>query len=109
MAGSRVRPRARPSQRSLMPGPLAGVKIVELAGIGPGPFCAMMLADMGPGVVRVDRAQNVTGGDTAAPPAALLNPGRRSLGVHLDRKLAVSGKGVYVRVELGGPPITKKK
>src|SRR3546814_10553785 len=83
MAGSRVRPRARPSQRSLMPGPLAGVKIVELAGIGPGPFCAMMLADMGADVVRVDRAQNVTGGDPAAPPADVLNRGRRSLGVDL--------------------------
>src|SRR3546814_9351781 len=83
MAGSRVRPRARPSQRSLMPGPLAGVKIVELAGIGPGPFCAMMLADMGADVVRVDRAQNVTGGDPAAPPADVLNRGRRSIGVDL--------------------------
>ncbi|HEY9558480.1 MAG TPA: CaiB/BaiF CoA-transferase family protein [Acidimicrobiales bacterium] len=66
-----------------MPGPLAGVKIVELAGIGPGPFCAMMLADMGADVVRVDRAQNVTGGDPAAPPADVLNRGRRSIGVDL--------------------------
>src|SRR3546814_15704756 len=66
-----------------MPGPLAGVKIVELAGIGPGPFCALMLADMGADVVRVDRAQNVTGGDPAAPPADVLNRGRRSIGVDL--------------------------
>ena len=36
-------------------GPLTGIKIVELAGIGPGPFCAMLLADMGAEVVRVDR------------------------------------------------------
>ena len=36
-------------------GPLKGVKIVEIAGIGPGPFCAMMLADMGADVIRVDR------------------------------------------------------
>src|SRR5260370_674747 len=40
-------------------GPLAGVRIVELAGIGPGPFCAMLLSDMGAEVVRVDRAANV--------------------------------------------------
>jgi len=40
-------------------GPLEGIKIVELAGIGPGPFCAMLLADMGAEVVRVDRAANV--------------------------------------------------
>ena len=44
-----------------MAGPLSGVKVVEIAGIGPGPFAAMMLADMGADVVRVDRAQNVVG------------------------------------------------
>jgi crotonobetainyl-CoA:carnitine CoA-transferase CaiB-like acyl-CoA transferase len=36
-------------------GPLAGVKIVEFAGIGPGPMCAMLLADMGATVLRLDR------------------------------------------------------
>ncbi len=40
-------------------GPLDGVKIVELAGIGPGPHCCMLLADMGADVVRVDRSANV--------------------------------------------------
>jgi len=40
-------------------GPLEGVKIVELAGIGPAPFCAMLLSDMGAEVIRVDRASNV--------------------------------------------------
>lgn len=38
-----------------MPGPLAGIRIIELAGIGPGPFCGMMLADHGAEVIRVDR------------------------------------------------------
>jgi alpha-methylacyl-CoA racemase len=38
-----------------MSGPLSGLKIIEFAGIGPGPFCAMMLADMGADVVRIDR------------------------------------------------------
>jgi alpha-methylacyl-CoA racemase len=66
-----------------MPGPLAGLKIIEIAGIGPGPFCAMMLADMGADVVRVDRAQNVMGGDPATPPADVMNRGRRSVGVDL--------------------------
>jgi len=66
-----------------MPGPLEGVKIIEIAGIGPGPFCAMMLADMGADVVRVDRAQSVMGGDPATPPADVLNRGRRSIGVDL--------------------------
>jgi len=36
-------------------GPLAGVRVVELAGIGPGPFCGMLLADLGAEVIRVDR------------------------------------------------------
>ncbi|HWC39913.1 MAG TPA: CaiB/BaiF CoA-transferase family protein [Acidimicrobiales bacterium] len=66
-----------------MSGPLAGVRVVELAGIGPGPFAAMMLADMGADVVRVDRAEKVSGGDPASPPIDLLGRGRRSVGVDL--------------------------
>ena len=66
-----------------MPGPLAGTRIVEIAGIGPGPFCAMLLADMGADVIRVERAQNVHGGDPATPPSDVLQRGRRSLGVDL--------------------------
>ena len=64
-------------------GPLDGVKVVEIAGIGPGPFAAMMMADMGADVVRVDRAANVMGGNPAAPPADVLNRGRRSIGIDL--------------------------
>lgn len=64
-------------------GPLHGVKIIEIAGIGPGPFCAMMLADMGADVIRVDRAGQVMGGDPAVPPADVMNRGRRSIGVDL--------------------------
>ena len=45
-----------PSSRSTM-GPLAGITVIEIAGIGPGPFCGMMLADMGADVIRIDRAQ----------------------------------------------------
>ena len=36
-------------------GPLAGLRVLELAGIGPGPFCAMLLADQGATVLRIDR------------------------------------------------------
>ena len=68
-----------------MSGPLAGTKVIEIAGIGPGPFCAMMLADMGADVIRVDRAQNVSGGDPARPPADVLNRGRRSIAVDLKQ------------------------
>ena len=38
-----------------MTGPLNGLTFIELAGIGPGPFCGMMLADMGATVIRIDR------------------------------------------------------
>lgn len=44
-------------------GPLHGVRIIEIAGIGPAPFCAMMPPDMGTDVIRVDRADRVRGGD----------------------------------------------
>ncbi len=49
-------------------GALDGVRVIELAGIGPGPFCGMMLADMGADVIRVDRSASVTGGDPEHPP-----------------------------------------
>lgn len=65
-----------------MSGPLSGVKVIEIAGIGPGPFAAMMLADMGAEVVRVDRAQAV-GSDFSKPNLEILNRGRRSIGVNL--------------------------
>jgi alpha-methylacyl-CoA racemase len=59
-------------------GPLSGVKVIEIAGIGPGPFCGMLLADLGADVVRVDRPG---GGGFALVPAAedLLNRGKRSI------------------------------
>ena len=67
-------------------GPLAGLRVVELAGIGPAPFCAMLLADLGADVVRVDRA--------GAPPPLLgdpakdlLNRGKRSIAVDLKHEL----------------------
>ena len=76
-------------------GPLAGLKIIEVAGIGPGPFAAMMLADMGADVVRVDRADRASGGDPAVPPSDILNRGRRS--VALDLK---SPEGVAVLLDM---------
>lgn len=66
-----------------MPGPLSGIKILEIAGIGPGPFAAMLLSDMGAEVLRIDRAQAVRGGDPTKPPLDVLNRGRKSIGVDL--------------------------
>ena len=64
-------------------GPLSGKRIVEIAGIGPGPFCAMLLADLGAEVVRVDRASAVPDIMPDSPSLDLLNRGRRSVGVNL--------------------------
>ncbi|WP_405603762.1 CoA transferase [Streptomyces sp. NBC_01410] len=62
-------------------GPLAGVRVVELAGIGPGPFAAMLLADLGADVVRVDRPG---GSGLAIDPAYdLTNRNKRSVLVDL--------------------------
>ncbi len=64
-------------------GPLQGIRIIELAGIGPGPFCAMVLSDLGAEVIRVDRAGAVRGGDPETPPRDITLRGRRSIGVDL--------------------------
>ena len=64
-------------------GALEGVRVIELAGIGPGPFCGMMLADMGAEVVQVDRAGAVRGGDPERPPGNVNARGRRSMGIDL--------------------------
>jgi len=60
-------------------GPLSGYKIIEIAGIGPGPFCAMMLADLGAEVVRVDRKS----AEGTGSKFNILNRGRKSVAVDL--------------------------
>jgi alpha-methylacyl-CoA racemase len=62
---------------------LQGVKIVELAGIGPGPFAGMLLSDMGADIVRIDRAQQVNPASFDKPNLEPLYRGRRSIGVDL--------------------------
>jgi alpha-methylacyl-CoA racemase len=68
-------------------GPLKGYRIVEIAGIGPGPFACMMLADMGADVIRLERPTGARGVD--AIPANVLNRGRRSVGIDLKHPDAV--------------------
>ena len=68
-------------------GPLAGVKVIEIAGIGPGPFAAMLLSDMGADVLRVDRTASASPvAENAPPPLDLLNRGRRSVAVDLKNE-----------------------
>jgi alpha-methylacyl-CoA racemase len=62
-----------------MAGPLAGLRVVELAGIGPAPFAGMVLADLGADVLRIDRV----GAADAVARRDVLNRGRRSIAVDL--------------------------
>ncbi|QDM41325.1 CaiB/BaiF CoA-transferase family protein [Altererythrobacter sp. TH136] len=83
-------------------GPLDGIRIVEFAGIGPGPFCGMMLADHGAEVIRIDRASGSRGGSQPVTSADVLARGRKSIaidlksaqGVALARKIAASADGI---------------
>jgi alpha-methylacyl-CoA racemase len=73
-------------------GPLDGLRVVEIAGIGPAPFCGMLLADLGADVLRVDRI----GGSGALPTDArleLLNRGKRSAAVDLK---SLGGKALVL-------------
>ncbi|MFG2716441.1 CaiB/BaiF CoA transferase family protein [Streptomyces goshikiensis] len=76
-------------------GPLAGVRVVELAGIGPGPFAAMLLADLGADVVRVDRPGG--GGLAINPEYDVTNRNKRS--VLIDLKSAGGPERVLELVE----------
>jgi len=77
-----------------MTGPLAGIRVVELGGIGPVPFAGMMLSDFGAEIVRVDRPGSV--GDTGrAGHHAVLDRGRRSVAVDLT-----DPRGVQMVLEL---------
>lgn len=79
-------------------GPLQGIRIVELAGIGPGPFAAMMLADMGADVVCVDRVSAVTAPEYRGASGGILRRSRRSLAVDLKHP---DGPGIVLRLVEG--------
>ncbi|PLR27532.1 carnitine dehydratase [Caulobacter zeae] len=65
-------------------GPLSGLKVLEFAGIGPGPFCGMLLSDLGADVVRIDRK-----GSGRSSPADVTARGRRSVALDLKQPAAV--------------------
>lgn len=69
-----------------MAGPLSGTRILEFASIGPGPFCTMLLSDLGADVVRIDRPTGVAG----TGPNAVLQRGRPSLVLDLKNENAVA-------------------
>lgn len=77
-------------------GPLKGVRIIEMAGIGPAPFCGMMLSDMGAEVIRVDRQE---AGDLGLPGREprfeVLHRGRKSVSVDVKSE---AGRGIVKRL-----------
>jgi alpha-methylacyl-CoA racemase len=77
-------------------GPLSGLRVVELAGLGAAPFAAMLLADLGAEVVRVDRV----GDRSADPEHYVLHRGRRSIAVDLKHP---AGLEVVLRLAEGAP------
>jgi alpha-methylacyl-CoA racemase len=94
-------------------GPLSGVKVIELAGIGPGPFTAMVLSDMGADVIRVDRSVAAKGGDPDDPPRDILTRGRRSVALDLKNPDGVETllklvEGADVLVEGFRPGVTER-
>jgi alpha-methylacyl-CoA racemase len=81
-----------------MPGPLHGLKVVEMVGIGPGPFCAMMLSDMGADVIRIDKKIDAARGaksSTIDSRFDVLARGRRSIALDLKNP-----EGQQVALEL---------
>lgn len=66
-------------------GPLKGMRIVEMAGIGPGPFACMLLSDMGAEVIRVDRVSPSGLGSLGGNPTDFTGRGRRSIAVDLKQ------------------------
>jgi len=85
------------SQTSEMPshGPLHGLRVIEFAGIGPGPFTGMMLADMGADVIVIERAADVTAAANRPRPA--LSRGKRS--VALDLKSDAGRAAAWALIE----------
>jgi len=77
------RKQPRVVERRAMAGPLSGYRIIEIAGIGPGPFAAMLLSDMGAEVIRVERAQSVRGPAPDTPHFDVMQRGRRNVALDL--------------------------
>lgn len=72
-----------------MPGPLEGIVVVELAGLGPAPFAGMVLADLGATVIRVDRPPAASGLSLVPPEFDLHNRGKKSIAVDLKHPQGV--------------------
>jgi alpha-methylacyl-CoA racemase len=73
-----------------MTGPLTGLRVVELVGLGPGPFAGMLLADMGAEVLRVDRIDEARNADRSRPATSAMNRGKWSVALDLKQPEGVA-------------------
>jgi alpha-methylacyl-CoA racemase len=71
-------------------GPLAGIRVIELAGQGAAPFGCMLLADLGADVIRIERTDGPTGPDISRPTDPVILRGRRSIAVDLKSSEGVT-------------------
>jgi len=71
-------------------GPLAGLRVLEVGGVGPGPFCTMLLADMGADVIRIDRKHAGESGLPVARRFEVMFRGKRSVAMDLKKHVAVA-------------------
>jgi alpha-methylacyl-CoA racemase len=72
-----------------MSGPLAGVRVVEIVGLGPGPFCGMLLADLGADVLRVDRVEAARAVDPSTPATNAMHRSKHAIGLDLKEPAGV--------------------
>ena len=86
-------------------GPLAGVRVVELAGIGPAPYACMLLADLGADVVRVDRVGGGGLGAATGLPSDVLQRGRRAVAVDLKQ---AAGRELVLRLVRATPTCSSR-
>ena len=77
------------------PAPLAGVRVVELVGLGPGPFCGMVLADLGAQVLQVDRAEVARAINHSRPATNAMHRSKRAIGLDLK---AAEGVETFLRL-----------
>jgi alpha-methylacyl-CoA racemase len=89
---------SQPRTTPLATGPLAGVRVIEMACIGPGPFAGMLLADLGAEIVRVDRPERVGGRRGDGDSHLVLDRGRRSIAIDLKHP---DGPGIVLRLAAG--------
>jgi len=75
--------RQTPTRFLTMPGPLKGISVIEFGGMGPGPFCAMQLGDMGASVIKIERAAQPTAASSAA--SRVTARGSRSIAIDMKK------------------------